>query len=188
MEKRKKGVIPAALFSDILRLELLIKYGGTWIDSTVLMTDPETLMKREWLDEILEADLFMFQYRDREKRIAGIGNWFIVARPEHWALKTVRDVLYAYWRDYDCVVDYYIFHHVFGWIAERHPEVVEAMPKRWAVPSLYLRDRLAMDYDAAFWQELTQHVCLHKLNYRKEGEAMRNGRSYWCEVVKMDFS
>lgn len=40
MEKRKKGFIPAALFSDILRLELLIKYGGTWIDSTVLMTDP----------------------------------------------------------------------------------------------------------------------------------------------------
>lgn len=38
-------------------------------------------MKREWLDEILEADLFMFQYRDREKRFAGIGNWFIVAKP-----------------------------------------------------------------------------------------------------------
>jgi hypothetical protein len=33
--KYKKGIIPPALFSDMLRLELLIKYGGTWIDSTV---------------------------------------------------------------------------------------------------------------------------------------------------------
>lgn len=122
-----------------------------WFDSTVLMTDPEALLKREWLDEILGADLFFFQYRNREKCFVGIGNWFIVARKGHWILKAIRDVLYAYWRDYECVADYYIFHHVFGWIVERHPEVVGQMPDRWAVPSLYLRDRLAMDYDEAFW-------------------------------------
>ena len=36
--KWEKGRIPAAMFSDLLRVELLIKYGGTWIDSTVLCT------------------------------------------------------------------------------------------------------------------------------------------------------
>ena len=35
VEKWGKGQIPAALFSDLLRLQLLIKYGGMWIDSTV---------------------------------------------------------------------------------------------------------------------------------------------------------
>ena len=38
VRKWEKGRIPAANFSDLLRLELLIKYGGTWIDSTVLCT------------------------------------------------------------------------------------------------------------------------------------------------------
>ena len=38
VDKWEKKQIPAALFSDLLRLELLIKYGGTWIDSTVLCT------------------------------------------------------------------------------------------------------------------------------------------------------
>lgn len=38
VKKWEKGRIPAALFSDLLRLELLIKYGGTWVDSTVLCT------------------------------------------------------------------------------------------------------------------------------------------------------
>lgn len=36
VKKWEKGRIPADLFSDLLRLELLIRYGGTWIDSTVL--------------------------------------------------------------------------------------------------------------------------------------------------------
>lgn len=31
MEKMERGVIPQALFSDLVRLELLIKYGGVWI-------------------------------------------------------------------------------------------------------------------------------------------------------------
>ena len=38
IKKWEKKQIPPALFSDLLRLELLIKYGGTWIDSTVLCT------------------------------------------------------------------------------------------------------------------------------------------------------
>lgn len=194
--KYREGIIPAALFSDILRLELLIKYGGTWIDSTVLMTDPKKTLPNSlkgrspntetghpWLDEVMDAELFMFQYYTRDKRFAGIGNWFITARAGHWVLRTVRDTLYEYWRQYDCVLDYYIFHRVMGWIAEERPEVISNMPKRWAVPSLYLRDRLAKDFDDEFWQELTSHVCLHKLNYRKESEAKANGRSFWNKIL-----
>lgn len=181
--KYREGIIPAALFSDILRLELLIKYGGTWIDSTVLMSNPKALTKTKWLDEVMDAELFMFQYYTRENRFAGIGNWFITARAGHCVLKTVRDTLYEYWRRYDCVVDYYIFHRVMGWIAEERPEVITNMPRRWAVPSLYLRDRLAMDFDEDFWKELTNHVCLHKLNYRKEKEAKANGLSFWNKIL-----
>ena len=33
--RHDKGQIPHAMFSDLLRLELLIKFGGSWIDATV---------------------------------------------------------------------------------------------------------------------------------------------------------
>lgn len=204
VEKRKKGIIPAALFSDLLRLELLIKYGGTWIDSTVLMTNPKTLPTslkgkdykaddegnldtesgHPWLDGIMNADLFFFQYRNINKRFAGIGNWFITAKPQHWVLVTIRNVLHEYWKEHDCVLNYYIFHAVFNMIVKKHPEIIMTMPKRWAVPSLYLRDRLAMDFDASFWKELTEHVCFHKLNYRKEGEAKSNTNSYLNKILQ----
>lgn len=34
-EKWKRGVITHTHMTDLLRLELLIRYGGTWIDATV---------------------------------------------------------------------------------------------------------------------------------------------------------
>ena len=39
LNKLKRKFFSITHFSDILRLELLIKYGGTWIDSTVLITE-----------------------------------------------------------------------------------------------------------------------------------------------------
>lgn len=34
-EKFRKGLIPPALFSDLLRLALLKQYGGVWMDASV---------------------------------------------------------------------------------------------------------------------------------------------------------
>lgn len=77
VKKWEKGRIPAALFSDLLRLELLIKYGGTWIDSTVLCTGlNETQNDNE---EYLDADLFLFQYTKQGSIPVSISNWFITA-------------------------------------------------------------------------------------------------------------
>ena len=36
MEKYEKGIITNAQFSDILRMNLLSRHGGLWIDATVL--------------------------------------------------------------------------------------------------------------------------------------------------------
>ena len=44
-----------AAFTDMLRLELLCQYGGTWIDATVLCTGGEGI------NELLDPDLFVFQ-------------------------------------------------------------------------------------------------------------------------------
>ena len=177
VKKWEKGRVPAALFSDLLRLELLIKYGGTWIDSTVLCTggsssstseatksmtkfqgssgsinendnyqefensrinstsknskldtDPKlsTLnseLKHKML-EFLNADLFLFQYSRQGSKEISISNWFITARKNNEVLRVLREMLYAYWKDYDCVLDYYMFHLFFSMIAKEYPEEI----------------------------------------------------------------
>ena len=38
VEKWKRGIIGPAHFSDLIRLELLVRYGGYWIDATVYLS------------------------------------------------------------------------------------------------------------------------------------------------------
>lgn len=187
-EKYRKGYIPGALFSDILRLELLIKYGGMWVDSTVLVTPIETdkdyglqAYKGLTIDEIGKSDLFIFRYY-RSGKVLGVSNWLIHAKAGNRFLMDLRDMLLAYWKDFDCTVEYYIFHVFFGVVAKRYPEMIMGMPKGNSFHAIMLRDRLAMDYNESWWKELTQHVCFHKLNYRQERKAIANPMSLWNHI------
>lgn len=185
-EKYRKGYIPGALFSDMMRLELLIQYGGTWIDSTVL-ADPTGLnnSNNKWrpsIDEIKNSELFIFRYF-RQGKIVGMSNWFIHSKPNNPLLQDIRDMLYAYWQKYNCTVEYYIFHLLFAEAAKRYPEMIVQMPKGNSFHSLMLRDNITMFYDEDWWQELTTHVCFHKLNYRLEKQANINQDSYWKHIL-----
>ncbi len=168
VEKREKGLIPAAHFSDLLRLELLIRYGGTWIDSTVLCTGINN-DNHNYNANYLDADLFMFQYtQPGSSEWGGIGNWFISACANNPVLTVLREMLLAYWKDYDCVLDYYIFHLFFSMLREVFPEEIGAMPYAYAPRSLVLVHHWDEPFDKAKWQRLTERVCFHKLTYMKD--------------------
>lgn len=184
--KYENGIIPHAHFTDLIRLELLARYGGTWIDSTVLMTDP-SLMKdgEEQLKDILNADLFFFQYRKRrDEAYRGISNWFISASAGNRLLRTLQKMLYQYWRDYDCVVEYFVFHLFFGMIAEKWQEEVLRMPYAYSVYSLYLEQKMSDKWDEQWYEELKRHACFHKLNYRVNAEAVKKVDSFHNVLTK----
>ena len=171
IRKYKKGIIPPALFSDMLRLELLIRYGGTWIDSTV-WTSPKVGAKdskcwQAW-QKIQESELFIYRYFNREGRVEGMSNWFIHAEAGNALLKDVRDMLYAYWHDYNCTVEYYIFHLFFSHVAKRYPEMIRKMPRGNSYHALWLRDHVEREISKEDWQKLINNVPFHKLNWRKK--------------------
>lgn len=177
VEKRRKGHIPPALFSDLLRLELLIKYGGTWIDSTVLCTGVVSKESGEGKEgkesmcdlRLLEADLFFFQYTPPgSQRFGGISNWFISAHSNNKVLMTMRDVLMVYWRDYDCTLDYYIFHLFFEGMVKAYPEEVNSMPYAYSVDALQLMKHWHEEFDESKWIVLTSKSSFHKLSSRSK--------------------
>ena len=169
VKKYRKGIIPPALFSDLLRLELLIHHGGTWIDSTVFATgnmkDEKEVFGKFW-QEIQQSELFLYRYI-RNGRVHGISNWFIHAKADNALLTELRDMLYAYWRDYNCTMEYYIFHLFFGVLAKRHPEMMRNMPMANSYKAIILAHNLDKLFDEEWWQKLTANVPFHKLNYRK---------------------
>ena len=170
-EKYRRGVIPSAMFSDMLRLQLLIQHGGTWIDSTVWTSsrvgEEGSKCWHIW-QEIRESELFVYRYFNRQGRVVGMSNWFIHAKAGNKLLSEVRDKLFAYWRDYDCVVEYYMFHIFFDIAANHHREMLQRMPRVNSYPALWLRDHVAQPIDDDKWETLISNVPFHKLNYRKK--------------------
>lgn len=183
VEKWEKGRIPAALFSDLLRVELLIRYGGTWIDSTVLFTGYGTQIP-QIAQKYLEADLFVFQYTKQGNVPVSISNWFISACKNNEVLMVLREMLYAYWKDYDCVLDYYIFHLFFAMNSKEYSEQMAAMPYAQSQNSLVLLHHWGEKFEQGKWDKLTSQVCFHKLAFRVSDEVKNNKENYYNHILK----
>ena len=180
VEKWKKSRIPPANFSDLLRLELLIRYGGTWIDATVLCTG------NEHTKEYLDADLFLFQYStEGTKTGISISNWFITACTNNEVLLVLRDMLYAYWKDYDCTLDYYIFHLFFEMLAEAYPDEIAAMPYGNSARSLILLHHWKEDFDPRKWDKLVSQVSFHKLTHRIGKVTLANRKDFYHRILEV---
>lgn len=181
VKKWEKGRIPAAMFSDLLRVELLIKYGGTWVDSTVLCTGGSRFMVQGL--KLMNAPLFVFQYTKEGSVPVSISNWFITACRNNEVLRVLREMLYAYWRDYDCVLDYYIFHLFFAMISKEYPEQMAAMPYTQSQRSLVLLHNWGEKFDQRKWDRLTSEVCFHKLAFRVSQNVIENKENYYNYIL-----
>ena len=182
VRKWEKGRIPAANFSDLLRLELLIRYGGTWVDATVLCTgEPASGIP---LSTYLDADLFLFQYTpEGTTKGIRISNWYITSCTNHPVLMAVREMLYAYWKDYDCTIDYYMFHLFFEMVAREYPEQIAAMPYGSSQRSIALGRHWNEPFKQEQWDRLVRRVAFHKLSYRVSAVVKKNKENYYNYLI-----
>lgn len=182
IRKYEKGKIPPALFSDMLRLELLLKYGGTWMDATILCTG------NHYSKEIFDCDLFMFQsLRKGDDRFYGTSNWFITACSNNRILLVLRDVLYQYWQDYSVTMNYYMFHDFFYAIAQLYPEEIATMPRKNRLLPLMLMQRMGDMYDEKWMAELMKRCCFHKLNYRISDAVKDDKDNFYHAVISRQY-
>lgn len=179
-QKYHEGKIPQAQYSDLLRLELLTRYGGTWIDATVLCTGSH------YPQEIFDADLFFFQYiRAGNIDFHGISNWFITASSNQKTLLILKEMLYQYHKDYNCTVAYFIFHIFFMMIAKQLPEEVKQMPRVSNKYCFVLENHLGDSYDETWMKTLTASCCFHKLNGRLWKEAEGKSNTNLCKIKEL---
>lgn len=187
--KYEEGRIPPAMFSDMLRLQLLATHGGVWIDSTVLCTmdahkeGGKDSFHPSW-EEIVRAELFVFQYTEPGKRWTGnISNWFIASRKGNPFVAVVRDMLFAYWRENDVVVNYYICHLFFAMVARELPEQVARMPYGWSRPCLELGLHLGDRFSQEKWDGFVSRFSWHKMSYRKVKGLMADRENYYHHIL-----
>ena len=178
LEKIDRGEMMKAHMADLLRLELLIRYGGTWIDATVFCPGGKIPAY------MLDSDLFLFQ--DLKPGFDGhcqrISNWMITARAGNPVLKLTRALLYEYWREHRKCEDYFIFHHFFEMSIDAYPEEwARVIPFSNAAPHILLL-RLFEPYDDAVWEAVREMTPFHKLSYKFDEAKTQIPGTYYQEL------
>ena len=85
------GIPPEAL-SNIVRLELLARYGGVWADATTYCLTPLD----EWLGPAVAEGFFAFDRPGPDRMLA---TWFLAAPPAAPVIMRWRSLAQAYWKD-----------------------------------------------------------------------------------------
>lgn len=178
--KIEMGAITGAHLSDLLRLELLLKYGGTWIDATVYCSGQNIP------DYMLNSELFLFQNLKpgKDGHATVISNWFITAYSGNKILAAVQYLLYDYWNKNNQVIDYFIFHDFFQIVIEKyHNEWSKVVPFNNATPHIILL-RLFERYDEKIWNSVIAQTPFHKLSYKYDEKMTKQTNTYYQAIIQ----
>lgn len=156
--KFRKGIISRTHFSDLIRLALLIKYGGTWIDSSVYLTS--------YNPAFFDKDLFVFQSVMRNDSSMNISNWFITSEINNPILIATQQLLYSYWKKENRVKHYFVFHIFFKIVSEIFIDEFKNMSIYSNVPCHLLQFELNDEFNNERYNELIEMSSVHKLSQK----------------------
>lgn len=159
VEKFQKGVIGMAHFADLVRLELLTKRGGTWIDATTWISGTERLLP------LLEEDYFFYRAGNVSEYLI-FDNWFMHARKQSSILEATKKLLYAYWQQEDEAKHYFIFQLFMTLACKKYPEEYEKIPCFSNEPCHVLQYELSKPCSERRWSQLLGMSDVHKLTYK----------------------
>lgn len=174
-EKLMSGAITLTHFSDLLRLELLIRYGGLWMDATVLCSNGAIP------NSILNSNLFLFQSQKpgADGDAIPLSSWLMWAKTNNRILMATQTLLYNYWEEKKRLNDYFLLHHFMSIVMDYYPEESNNIPPFCnSIPHI-LQLHLFDKYDEVYWNDLKQMTCFHKLTYKLDKEScLKKGTFY----------
>jgi len=175
IEKYRAGFISKTHFSDIVRISLLARYGGIWMDATILQT-------HKMPDYVERNDFFTFKLKiDKPWETISHGNWcvfFIACKKGNLLIETTKEMMNEYWKKYDILIDYLWMDYLWMITSEKIPaiknmlsQIPQTNPNLFSLKNL---DKICTDKE---YQEKTQqtNTCFYKLSYKSTiGIPLRN--------------
>lgn len=180
IDKWKRGQITNTHMTDLLRLELLIKYGGMWLDATVFCSG------KEIPNYFFDSDLFFFQCLKpgRDGHSSYISSWLMSAKTNNKLLMATRHLCYEYWERNTEMVDYFLLHDFMSIVLEFYQEEWKAIvPRDNATPHILLL-RLFDQYDERIWSAVKVQTPFHKLTYKFGEEQTTLAGTYYKMILE----
>jgi len=167
----------SAFFSDILRLLLLSRYGGTWIDSTCYLTSH---LETHHMPE--QGAFTAFKVGPPST----LSVWYLKATNDSWIIHLWKEAMLIYWEHHDDAINYFIFHHVFEALyrlderfrneRDAIAQLPSSKPHEWYF-------KLSEDFDQAAYSKICSSSNIHKLTY-KTNPQMERPESYYAYAVR----
>ncbi len=182
IEKWKSGSITHTHLTDLLRLELLIKYGGLWLDATVFCSSHEKEIPTYFFD----SDLFFFQSLKpgRDGKATYCSSWLISAKTNNRILMATRELCYEYWKKNKNMDDYFLLHDFLAIALNKYEDEWKAVvPRDNATPHILLL-RLFDQYDERMWNVIKAQTPFHKLSYKFDMKDTNKAGTYYLRIVK----
>ena len=158
------GKIPIAIFSDILRLYLLEKYGGCWVDSTIYLTDK--IPQSVW-----DSDFCVVQKNPlTDLQENKMSCFFIRAKKDSANLRAIKRSIENYWAENDFLLNYFMFEHISTMLSCKTPELKsewDNMPYLDGNIIGTLQTMMEKDFNKEEFNNLKTKTFMHKLTYKK---------------------
>lgn len=169
-KKHKEGKIKEALYSDLLRISLLLEYGGIWCDATCFMASS--------INPIVESvPFFMFNrcLLFPNTIPSECSSWFIKAEKNNLVLLKLRNVLFHYCQKHSWIPDYYIFHITLGLLIHTDKKVREEWEKKPYICNMnphVLLFSFHKHYDEKMYKHILDSCFIHKLTYKYDSRLL----------------
>ena len=165
-------------FSDLLRLALLEKYGGVWVDATCYVSEP--LAPR--LTELLEdGDLFAFAYNGPL-----ISSWFLASRRHSYTVHMWRAAIFLWWEYRGELIDYFLLHRFFEMLYHLDADFAAQWDKgtrHSSHPPHAFQTAMLTEFDAVRFDGFLAASFVHKLRYKYQpGEVSSD--SYLAHFIR----
>jgi FkbM family methyltransferase len=159
----KKIYFDKTHFSDILRVSLLAKYGGVWIDATCYCRGSVSPL----LAEVQKSGFFAYSRNDQDLYM--LSSWFWVSRPNEIIPVLLRDALYDYWSKKDELEHYFLLHFIFEALYNldvRFRNSWDCSFRLNAYDPHVLQGKLFEKFDDVEWNRIMELSLIHKLTYK----------------------
>ena len=175
-DKYKQGIIEPAHFSDWVRVYLLDRYGGTWIDASCLLMDKVPQF-------ILKQDFFILQNTNK----TDVSNFFMHSAKNNYLIKLMRIFLEEYWANEDKAIDYLFFHRFFSYMC-KESEVCRSIFQK-QIPYVnsvvkYFTYFIGRNADDDLWEYLSKTSFIYKYHHRTKA-GRKNPYSWYYYLLNL---
>jgi len=175
--------ISKTLFSDILRVELLKKYGGAWLDATCLPTTSVTNLYQKVFDvgepeSYQKSNFFAFTSGNY------LSSWFLISSRNHVIPTLLSEYLAWYFKENEQPHHYFMFHLAFRALYFQHAAFRRAWDRTYRISSKkahILQKNLQKPFDETEYRKILSQSPIHKLTYKLDVTEL-NEATFWSYI------